>query len=241
VDVSVDIQRLAARMLGKAGTHDAFPALMHAFESDDSELKREAALSMGVLIEKGVMPTEELKPALHKALLNELNAKERDLRIAAARALGEFGEAADIPYLVEKLEDVDTAMRMETVHSLSKIAMRADEKQDLNYHELAELILAQLDSNETGVHRAVVDALVPLFGNKLNGSAVSLKQAAINSLINAGLSGSHGQVKEMSWGLNALDKELSSTRLLEKMDEVTNSVDRRFVVEILGELYRPLN
>lgn len=245
-DVSVDIQRLAARMLGKSGTNDAFPALLKAFETDveeeteDSELKCEAALSVGILVDKGVHPEEALKLALNKALLQELNADARDLRIAAARALGAFGDANDIPYLIEKLHDEDTVMRMQTISSLSKIAMKSDE--DVDYHELAELMLAQLDdsdSSETGVHRAVVDALVPLFGNKLNGSSVSLKEATINSLISAGLSGSNGQVKEMSWGLNALDKELASTRLLEKMDEVSTSVERRYLVEMLGELHRP--
>ncbi len=244
-DVSIDIQRLAARMLGKSDSNTAFPSLLKAFEDSnedkpqDSNLKIEAALSIGVLIDKGVYPEEALKLALNKALLKELNADERDLRIAAARALGASGVASDIPYLIEKLNDDNTAMRMQTISSLSKIAMR--ENEDVDYHKLAELMLAQLDNNKTGVHRAVVDALVPLFKNKLNGSAVSLKEATINSLIKAGLSGSNGQVKEMSWGLNALDKDLSSTRLLERMDEVSTSIERRYLVEMLGELHKPNN
>ena len=238
-DVNVDIQRLAARILGKAGTKDAFPVLIDILKNtDDGELKREAALSLGVLVEKKIELNEDLKPALHKALLAELNAENRDLRIASARALGALGNSTDISSLIEKLQDDDSAMRMQTLSSLSKIAMRS--KQDeVDYHELAELMLAQLDNNDTGVHRAVVDALVPLFGNKLNGSTVVLKQAAITSLIKAGLSGTHGQVKEMSWGLKALDKELSSTCLLDKMDEVNNSLDRRYIVEMLGELHKP--
>lgn len=244
VDVSIDIQRLAARMLGKVGGSNAFPILLKAFEKNDSQLKCEAALSIGALIEKNIQPEDALKPILHKTIIKELDADERDLRIAVARALGELGESADIPFLIEKLQDDSVAMRIEAVHSLSKIAMREDSNESnsnkTDYHELAERILEQLDSNQKGVQRAVVAALIPLFENKLNGSAVSLKQTAINSLINAGLTGAHGQVKEMSWGLNALDKDLSSTRLLEKMDEVTNSVERRFVVEMLGELHRPV-
>jgi len=239
VDVSVDIQRLAARMLGKAGHESAIPVLLKAFKSSDNELKREAALSIGLLVEKGLKLDENLKLALHKVLLQELDAEERDLRIASARALGALNEAADIPYLIPKLQDPSIAMRMQTLHSLSKIVINT-EIDTVDYQTLAEHMLAQLETNEVGIHRAVVDALLPLFGNKLNGSSLSLKEKAISSLINAGLSGANGQVKEMSWGLNALDKELSRTRLLEKMDDVTNSIDRRYVVEMLGELYRPI-
>lgn len=243
-DVGVDIQCLAARMLGKAGSNTAFAALLKAFEDEssntknDNALKREAALSIGILMAKGVRPEESLKPGLNKALLKALNADDRDLRIAAARALASCGVASDIPHLIEKLCDDSTAMRMQTIRSLSKIAMRTDK--GIDFHELAKLMLLQLDNNNTGVHRAVVDALVPLFESKLNGSALSLKEATINSLINAGLSGSDGQVIDMSWGLNALDKALSSTRLLEKMDEVSSSIERRYLVEMLGELHRPL-
>jgi len=41
-------------------------------------------------------------------------------------------------------------------------------------------------------------------------------------------------------GLNALDKDLSSTHLLTKLDQVSNSIERRYVVEMLGELHRPV-
>lgn len=243
VDVAIDIQRLAARMLGKSSSEKAIPVLSKIFESNDDELKREAALSIAELTEKGLTIDDSLKPTIHKALLIELSSDQRDLRIASARALGELGENTDIPHLISQLQDENYTVRIHVLNALSKIAMRLEleknDPQEISYEGLAELMIKQLDNNEKGIHRAVVNALVPLFKNKLNGSANSLKTTAIDSLIKAGLSGSNGQVQEMSMGLITLDKDLSSTRLLEKMDDVSNSVERRYVVEMLGELHRP--
>ena len=251
VDVNLDIKRLAARILGKVGANDTFPLLLKAFETDDSELKREAALSIAELLKNDTASIDDtaLKTSIIHVLNQELDAEKRDLRIATARALAEIGTVDEVPVLIEKLFDDDIAMRMQTLHSLSKIACRIDDsaeaekesKKTVNYTALAELMLDQLKVNEFGIHRAAVEALIPLFegkhGNKLNGSAVSLKQTAISRLIQAGLSGTHGQVQDMSWGLKMLDKELSSSRLLEEIEKVSNSVERRYLIEMLGELY----
>ncbi len=43
----------------------------------------------------------------------------------------------------------------------------------------------------------------------------------------------------MTRGLGALDKERSSERLLLKLERLESSVERRYVVEMLGELHRP--
>jgi len=84
----------------------------------------------------------------------------------------------------------------------------------------------------------VVDAMIPLFSS-LNGGADSLKQSAIEHIIQAGLAGSDGQVREMSRGLGELDIDRASISLLEKLDALDTSVERRYVMEMLGELYRP--
>jgi len=251
VDVNIDIKRLAARILGKVGSDNSFSLLLKAFASDDSELKREAALSIAELSiaerlknNTANIQDSDLITSLKTALNKELNAKQRDLRIAASRALAELGSLDEIPILIDKLFDDDVAMRMQTLHSLSRIACRTDDtteinkEKSINYPALVELILEQLKHKELGIHRAAVEAVIPLFnGNKLNGSTDLLKQSAIERLIQAGLSGTHGQVQEMSWGLKQLDKELASHCLLKKLDEVSSSVERRFMVEMLSEIY----
>ena len=259
IDVNIDIKRLAARILGKVGSDNTFALLLKTFETDDTELKREATLSIAELLKNNIASIEDpaLKASILEAINQELNAEERDLRIASARALAELGTVDDISALIEKLFDSDVAMRMQTLHSLSKIACRIDDsvdetvqsnnkenenKKTINYLALAELMLDQLKNNEFGIHRAAIEALIPLFsnknGNKLNGSTVSLKQMAISRLIQAGLSGTHGQVQDMSWGLKALDKELSSSRLLEEIENASSSVERRYMIEMLGELHK---
>ncbi len=240
VDMDVEIQRLAARFLAQSNSDQAISILLSVLNSDDSQLKREAILSIGSLFGAMAMHTEQSTQQLaqlHDVLIAELNAKNRDLRIAAAKVLGDLGTSADSQILLEALDDKEVAMRMQILRSLISIAMSSDKK-EFNHLELAEQLLEQLENNnETGIHRAAVEGLVTLFEHKLNGSAVALKQTAIDCLINAGLSGTDGQVKEMSWGLNALDKELSTTHLIKKMEQLSMSVERRYVIEMLGELH----
>jgi HEAT repeat protein len=240
VDIDVEIQRLAARFLAQSSSDQAIPILLSVLDSDDNQLKREAILSLGSLLGAIDPQTEQSTQQieqLHNVLIQELTAEDRDLRIAAATVLGDLGTSADSQVLLEALEDKEVAMRMQLLRSLINIAMRSNSK-EINHFELAEEILKQLDNNnETGIHRAAVEGLVTLFKNKLNGSAIALKESAIKRLINAGLSGTDGQVKEMSWGLNALDKELSTTHLIRKMEQLSMSVERRYVIEMLGELH----
>ncbi len=234
VPVQLDIQRLAARILGSIGSTRMIPALLGVLDQSDSELKREAILSIGRLLGKDAL-ADDLVNSIRAALLESINDENRDLRIAAIRVLGDIGIEQDLAVLTGKLEDKETSVRIHSVHALSKLANRSDIN---SIRAIIEVLQELLGSNEIGVHRAVVDAMIPLFSG-LNGSADSLKQSAIEHIIQAGLAGSDGQVKEMSRGLGELDINRASTSLLKKLDALDTSVERRYVVEMLGELHKP--
>lgn len=238
VDVNIDIQRLAARMMGKTQSAQSIPQLFAVFDRDDDTLKLEATRSLGQLLEKSA-DTEERKTS-NQILLPQLSAKNRDLRIAAARVLGEIGQVDAIEALLAGQNDEAVAMRIQCLHSISKLAGFA-EAEDIDFTMLAEQMLQQLGSNEPGVHRAVVEALIALFANNFHAATSEIKQKAITQLIDAGLAGSHGQVKDMSRGLNALDQSMSSTLLLAKLDAVDSSVERRYVVEMITEVHQADN
>jgi len=239
VSLDVNIQRLAARMIGFAGSAQAIPSLLQVCEqSDDVALKREVILSLGKLIEhRADLPSEQAE-SLQSLISASLQDKDRGLRIAAARTLGRLGDESDIPLLLAGFEDSEVAMRVQCLNSIQAL-LEANDGGVMNYAELAEQILFQFDNNEIGIHRAAIDALMPLLENKLNGNAQSIRETAIDRLITAGLAGSDGQVREMSQGMNALDKILSSTRLLARLNQSDTSIERRYLIEMLAELHRP--
>ncbi len=236
VTVELDIQRLAARLMGTIGSSRVIPALLKVVNQEDSNLKAEAILSIGKLAKADSLP-DELASELHCVLLQALNESNRDLRIAAIRVLGELGDERNINILVPLLEDKEVAVRTHAIHALSQLAQRGEEI-DTELKALLGALLNQLNGSETGVHRAAVDAMIPLF-SLLDCETDSIKQSAIDRLIESGLAGSDGQVKDMTRGLSALDKEQSSACLLVKLDKLESSVERRYIVEMLGELHRP--
>lgn len=238
VPLEVDIQRLAARMIAAAGPDKAIPSLLQAYiENDDIGLQTEIILSLGTLADDpSRLPTEQLSKIL-LTLNSALKADDRNLRIAAARSLGQFGNDQSIQLLVEGLEDEEVAMRVQCLTSISILIARHTDM-DTNFSKLARRILQQFENNEVGIHRAAIAALLPLLSNKLNGDTRAIKEATIDHLIDAGLAGTDGQVREMSNGLNALDQSLSSVRLLAKLEACPSSIERRYVLEMLGELHR---
>ena len=239
VSLNVDIQRLAARMIGFAGSALAIPALLEVCEhSDDVALKREIVLSLGKLIKRRADLPSEQADALYAILLSSLEDKDRSLRIAAARTLGGLGDESDIPLLIASLDDPEVAMRVQCLNSVQTL-LEQNSKGEIDFIELAEQILVQFDNNEIGIHRAAIDALLPLLNDKLNGNAQTVRETVIERLITAGMSGSDGHVREMSQGMYALDKALSSTRLLAKLEQTDTSIERRYLIEMLAELHRP--
>ena len=238
VSLEVDIQRLAARMIAAADPEKAIPSLLQAYtQNNDLALQTEIILSLGRLVDDpSQLPTEQLSNIL-QILDNALKAEDRNLRIAAARSLSRVGNDQSIHKLVAGLEDEEVAMRVQCLNSISSlIGKHANMK--LDYSKLAGEILQQFENNEVGVHRAAIAALLPLLNNRLNGDTQAVKETAIDHLINAGLAGTDGQVREMSSGLNALDQSLSSVRLLSRLESCPDSIERRYVLEMLGELFR---
>lgn len=241
VSLNVDIQRLAAKMISFTGSALAIPSLLQVCQhSDDVALKREILLSLGKLVRRRTDLPSEQAEMLQALLLDSLQDKDRSLRIAAARTLGGLGDGSDISRLIACLDDPEVAMRVQCLNSIQALVEgEAEGKGEVDYAELAEQILVQFDNNEVGIHRAAIDALLPLLNNKLNGNTQAIREAAIARLITAGLSGSDGQVREMSQGMNALDKDLSSRHLLTRLDNTDTSVERRYLMEMLAELHRP--
>lgn len=238
VSLEVDIQRLAARMIAAAGSEKAIPSLLNVYaQNDDAVLQTEIILSLGRLIDDpSRLPTELLSEIL-QTLNSALKADDRNQRIAAARSLGQVGNDQSIHKLVAGLEDAEVAMRVACLNAIQTLIDKHAEM-NVDYTKLAGQILLQFKNNEVGVHRAAIAALLPLVNNKLNGDTQTVKETAIDHLIEAGLAGTDGQVREMSSGLNALDQSLSSERLLARLESCPNSIERRYVLEMLGELHR---
>jgi len=238
VPLEVDIQRLAARMISAAGSEKAIPTLLQVYESsEDAPLRSEILLSLGELADKsGEIPTERMSKIL-QLLTQALTAEDRNERIAAARSLGKAGNQHDIQALLTGLSDEEVAMRIQCLNSISQLLTRSDGPAP-DYLALAKQVLAQFDNNEVGVHRAAIGALLPLLKDRLNGDTPEVKATAVEKLIDAGLAGTDGQVNEMSRVLNTLDQDLSSDRLLARLKASPTSIERRFVMEMLGELYR---
>jgi len=93
------------------------PELLERLRSDDPEVRRRAAEALRW---KG-----RAEPEVLNALVGRLRDAHRRVRRAAARALGEMGEAAVVPEvlraLLERLRDEDSAVRRAAVHTLGKM------------------------------------------------------------------------------------------------------------------------
>jgi HEAT repeat protein len=98
----------------------ALPALVKAAENDDPDLRLSAVKVLGQIQGEPVLSL----PTLCSALCDD---KDRDVRWAAALALGEYGEVAApvVPELIAALADDDVQVRVGAATALGKIGPKA--------------------------------------------------------------------------------------------------------------------
>lgn len=152
-----DVRLFAARLLGNFAHADATLALVDALSSSDPELKQTAIDSLAH-IAAGQMdfPVQVLD-----ALQEEIKSSNRDIRRQAARALGCAKNPSVAMFLINALDDEDSFVRTEAIHSLGRLGEagagvgRLLEDSDAVVRLAAAQALAKTDG--PGVIEALVD------------------------------------------------------------------------------------
>ncbi len=220
INVAADVRYLSARILGESEQEDVIRALIEALNDDDPQLRCAAADSLGQIARRA---PEKLAEAFG-SLVTHLNIGDRELRLACARTLGLLGQNSAIPVLFTCLQnEEDNNVRIETIQSLTTLL-------SVENHQIKNDILKQfvelLQDPEIGVSKAAASAL----------AALQYKESA-DSIIGAAFANAGAMARYMGKALRHLDIEESSTKLLKMLNSVPESHQRRFVIEMLEEIY----
>jgi HEAT repeat protein len=235
IEVGVDVRRQAARILGKTHSKMAIQALGIALEDNDSVLQIEAAKSLGQISHK---QTEY--PALEKileSLRSQLESADQNLRVATVQSLCAIGHPDDLQILLDLLEDDELFMRIEIVRALTDRLKTTATEPELS--TVCNRFVSLLKDNESGVRRAAIQGLSALLDKLDTKANQMIRENTVAGAIDAGFMGADGQTSDMARGLKAIAPELGTEKLLTRLAELPNSLERRFAIEMLTEIHRP--
>ena len=206
-----DVPRFAARVLGDVAGEDVARALAAALTDKDTEVRRAAADSLARVGEKmGYLPAQ-----LGDALRAGCAGSERDVRLAATRALAWVASASAAPALVEMLRDTDSAVRAEAVRALAVLGAVGPE------------VEALLNDPDPGVRLAAAGAVADAGGAN-----------AINLLVDFAFAFGGYHRREAGRSLRDVDAAAASGRFLDVLNDPHRQGTWRVAIEVLEELNR---
>ncbi len=253
IDIEADIRRLSARVLGECSQPEVVEVLKKTMLEDNPELQQEAVDALARLTPDTPGLTETLGP-----LNSLLHMGASELRVASARALGALGNLACLSNLQESLQDENPLVRSQSVMAMAQIlerhagkllwqqhadthaaipvaSARAQDEAD-TIEQALHAMSEHLADSDVGVSKAAALSLAKL--NRLLPGG-KIRDDIIGRLINAGFVGEGRQAREMGQALRALDPGAASDTLIQHLDTLPSSIERRFVLEMLEEVFRP--
>jgi len=237
--VDEEIRQLGARMLAESDAPDAVATLIDVLLDGDVELSREAADALGQIARRN--PDVAGLGNAFGVLVTLLGRGQHDQRVAAIRALAALGNHAALGPLLDRFDDDDPVTRGAAVKAVAELTTGMDSSRpgdDLpSVDAVRERIVRCLDDAESGVRVVAANALVCLRVH--DAIAEATDEETIGHLVEAAFHDNGGQARTMGQALRAFDSEASSTRLLQRLDELDTSQQRRFVLEMIEELHRP--
>jgi HEAT repeat protein len=233
VDVAADVRHLSARILGNSDQIEAVNALIEALNDDDPILRREAAESLGHIARRSP-GAKGLANALG-GLVILMNVGDNELRLACTRTLGVLGNRFALPILIGGLQDDDANVRTQTIQSLT--ALLPSKLNSVN----CEVEMASKEIN--------TEAIIAQFVKMLHDISASVRKAAASALatlqhtealdliIDAAFMDGGATARDMGKILRLLNVEQSGAKLLKSLESVPDSLHRRFVIEMLEEVF----
>ncbi len=235
--VASDLRLLSARVLANSNSEKAIAALVECLESDEPELAREAAISIGRVALRRTN-TAALQNAL-KPLLKKLETGDEKMRHTCTRTLAKLGCTEVFPHLIGALKDKAIQVRIEAVNGLVELSETLDSHNTTNMVSPADIlkqVQARLGDPASGVRLAAAKGLaylLPQVDRELS------EKSVIEDIITAARSDNGAQAREMGRILKKINIEASTNSLLEHLETLRNSSERRFVIELLEEILAP--
>jgi HEAT repeat protein len=238
-DVATDVRHLSARILGNSDREEAIKALIEMLNDDDPILRREATISLGHIAQRSP-ESKELANAFG-GLVTHLKMEEAEMRLACVRTLGYLGNESAIPVLFDCVQDEEASVSTQAIHALITLIepdgneVSANSKYDgtkiggLDKNVIIAKFVELLQDVDLNVRKATAEALATL-----------QYVEALDSIIEAAFADAGAAARDMGQALHRLDIEQSGTKLLKKLEEVSNSGYRRFVIEMLEEVFMPV-
>jgi len=242
-DVATDVRQLAAKVLANSEKEEVIIALARIMRNEsDEKVATEAIISLGEIARK----TPKL-PSLMDTLgplIAQLSIGERDRRLACARTLGRLKNRAAMAPLLTALADEIKDVRIEAIHSLTDLIIDGSNPVKEDHMVLEEVanttvvqqFLDRLEDPANGVRLATAQGLARLV--KLEELQGFTEEVVDKMLAAATLDGGQ-QSRPMGQSIRATSIELGAEKLLAQLDEASDSTDRRFIIEMLEELFKP--
>ncbi len=243
-NLTTDVRRLAARALADNSSKAAVAALTTVMQTEpDEELACEAILSLGKIA--ACAPTtpglmDNLGP-----LVAQLSIGEQDRRLACARTLGRLGNRAVIAPLLTALADEIKDVRIEAINAITDLVIEGADPikedhmvlEEVSTTTIAEQFLNRLEDPANGVRLAAANGLARLLQRK---ELQGYTEQAIDKMVAAALLDDAQQTRPMGRVIRAIGAETGAKKLLARLEATEESTDRRFIIEMLEELFKPL-
>ena len=231
-DPATGIRCLAIRVLARSDREEAFATLIDSLQDASPGLRREAAISIGRIAARCADPSR-LQHATGP-LLSQMEFGEESIRHACARSLARLGSTSALPHLLGALTDRSSQVRIEAVNGLvDLVANGAAAEADAPVTEIMQQLQERLGDPASGVRLAAAKglaSLLPVAGEELPARQVVERIVAAARI-------DHGsQARDMGRILREIDREAAVDTLLQQLDSMDTSSERRFVIELLEEL-----
>ncbi|MCP3849183.1 MAG: HEAT repeat domain-containing protein [Gammaproteobacteria bacterium] len=241
IDTYADARHICARLLcnNKHEKYDALivNALAECLNDDDEELRQEAAESLS-----NISLRNPLVPGINNTfgqLVTLLDSNNSDMRLACIHAIAHSGNRAALPHLLDYLSDEDYLIQL---HALNGLVYILNNKARLTKKQQSKHMVINEISNEQ-----IIEALFACLGNKIYSVSMAAIEAltdlqqtgAIEQFIDVALTDEGQSARHISKLLKKLDTDKSAELLLSRLETVSDSSYRRYVMEMLEVVVSP--
>jgi HEAT repeat protein len=251
VTVACDVQRLAAKVLASIPAHLSaqkttriINSLLSALNSSDDKLRCYAADAI-TQIALDNPKTAGIEYA-YGGLVTQFHNEQWDLKLACIRALAAIRNRAAIPILLSALEHQRSALRVQAINSITDLQLNGDAlvkhahvpEQPPTLTEWVNTLIDLLQDAQTGVRYSAVANLKRCLLAEEISRQQELTEIVIEKIVGAAFNNRGGRTRDMALVLKEVAPVQGTENLLQLLDELPGSYERRFAIEMLEEMYR---